>query len=317
MSVQSLGGVEVQQKLSGHISAKVLNATGEVVREIAEFKNLIVNAGLDHLMVVSQPLGALAEVCKVGTGPGAPAVGDTTLPGYVRATSFTLRSGAHQTAAAPYYYEMTTTYLFALGAINATLTCIGVHNSTSNSSIFAWSQIKDSSNNPTTLTVLSTEQLQVTYRFRVYAPSFTTSGSIVIGGDATHAFTMYAHNYGNSGFGLNTGSVVPVPAQITAQTWTAVTPPADILGAVTYTGASTLNMPMSYSSYVAGSFYRQMTGFMATTSNVPGSAIKGLALTAVNVTQGPRFFIQLSTFIPKTTSNTLTITYGYSLARYP
>lgn len=259
----------------------------------------------------------MAASCKVGTGAGSPSASDTVLPGFLATVGRSNGAGAFQVTTAPYYFEVTYTYLFNLGAINATLTCIGVHNSGAGSNIFAWSQIKDSSNVPTTLTVLATEQLQVTYKFRVYAPTFTTSGSILVAGDATHNFIMYAHSFGSGRFGNVNGSCIPVITVLDAYRWDSVTPPASITANPVYTNASAVQMSITNGSYTPGSFTRQITGFLSTSSNVTGNTIKGFVLRTAPSSYGPEYLIVLSTFIPKDNTKTLTITYSYSIARYP
>jgi hypothetical protein len=309
--------IGMTQQISGHISLSVLNAQGEVVKEIPEFRNLITDSGLNRLLApVGTGVQDMASFCKVGTGAGVPATTDTVLPGFLISTAVTEGSGAFQATTLPYYFEATYTYLFPLGAIAATLTCIGAHDTGGTSSVFAWSQIKDSGNNPTTITVLSSEQLSVTYKFRVYAPAFTTSGSILISGDASHDFTMYAYGFSTGGFGLSNGSVVPVPsAFMQATRWTTITDPVDIKGNPVYTGANTINMTLTNGSYTPGSFTRTMTGFMGTTSNVTGNSIMGIILRTAG--QGPNYLMKLVTPIPKDTTKTLSLTFSYSLARYP
>jgi hypothetical protein len=315
MTVANIG---MTQQVSGHIALQVLNASGDVVREIPEFRNLILNSGLDYLMATSASLQSMAANVKVGTGAGSPSASDTTLPGFLLGTAGTAYAGAFQTATAPYYYEATYTYLFALGAINATLTCIGAHSSSAGSSVFAWSQIKDSGNNPTTLTVLGTEQLSVTYKFRVYAPVFTTSGNITVAGDATHAFTMFAHNFGSSGFGNASGTAYVAVDQIVANSWTSFTDPANIFSSLSITGQSVANLSMTQGSYTNGSFTRTLTGFMSTSSNVTGNAIKGIALQfSGGSSLGPRYMMKLGTNIAKDSTKTLTLTFSQTIARYP
>lgn len=309
--------VSIEQRISGHITLQVLDSAGEVVRELPEFRNLIVNAGLDNLMGGADDIQSMASRVKVGTGTGTPAASDTTLPGFLLGQTVTGTAGAFQATTAPYYYETTLTYLFPLGAINATLTCLGVHNSATGSSIFAWSQIKDSGNNPTTLTVLSTEQLSVTYKFRVYAPVFTTTGSITVAGDGAHDFTMFAHNFSTGAFGNAAGSVQINPDFMEAQGWTTMVDPVDIKGSPSYTGLSTVSMAATKGTYTAGTFTRTLTGFMGTTTNVTGSNIKGIVLRSNSTPIGPSYTMKLTTPIPKTNTKTLSLTFQYTIARYP
>ena len=307
--------VPLQTQVSGHISVQVLNAQGQVVREVPEFRNLITNAGLDYLLGNTDNFMNMSFQCKVGTGAGTPAVGDTVLPGYLASAGRTSAVAAFQTTTPPYYFEGSYTYLFALGAVVGTLTCIGVSN-VSGSGVLAWSQVKDSGDSPTTITVLAGEQLSVTYKFRSYAPPATTVGSMDISGDAVHGYTLYAHSYGNGGFGLVNGSCKLTPDNIQAQSWTSVTLPATLFAIPTFVGNSAANFSMSFAAYTPGSYVRNMTGTLSTTVNVTGNDIEGLNLYGI-VGDGPKYLLVLDTPIPKDNTKTLSLTFQNSIARYP
>lgn len=316
MNPMSAPTANVTQQLSGHISAQVLNSSGEVVREVPEFRNLICNGGLDYLMSnIGSSLTTMAQYCKVGTGAGVPAAGDTALPGYLASAAMTASAGAFQVTTAPYYYEATYTYLYALGAVVGTLTCIGAYSASATSAIFAWSQIKDSGNNPTTLTVLAGEQLSVTYKFRLYAPTFSSSGSIAITGDASHPFTMWSCGFSTGNFGNAGGSAVPTPTLIQAMSWSSITPPADIKQYPALTSDFRSSMTVTNGAYTPGSFTRTITGFMGTTTNVTGNVIWGFQI--YTNTTGPSYIMALTTSIPKDSTKTLTVTFSYTIARYP
>lgn len=304
--------VNLSQKVQGIISAKVFNAAGEVVREVPEFCNLITDAGLDFLCSGPQGLSPLSAFVKVGTGGGAPANGDVTLPGFVASQARTAQIGVFQTASAPYYYEGTYTYLYALGAINATLTCIGA-GSSSGSGVLAWSQIKDMSNTPTTITVLSTEQLQVTYKFRLYAPAFTSDISMLIGGAATYDADLYAHSFG-AAWGTVGGNSSAFPANLSIVNYTTFTPPADILSLPAYTGKASVNSnTFTWATYTAGSFNRNVTATFNTTSfNAGGSK----ALEIAGGSDQPRYVINLNGTLAKDNTNTLSLTFNFAIARY-
>jgi hypothetical protein len=305
----------ITQQAAGYISAQVLNANGEVVRSIPEFKNLITDGGLDSLMGGAS-LADLSTYVKVGTGAGTPAPSDSTLSGGIARVASSARVGAFQTAAAPYYFEMTATYLFALGAVVATITCIGVGPNNDNTSVRAWSQLKDSSNMPTTLTILAGEQLSVTYKLRLYAPAFSSSSSVTIGGDASYTYTIYAAQFGAGKFGTtSTGVVQVMPGIIGALGYTSFTAPANIFGSAAFGAKVATNAVATLGSYTAGTFTRSFSSFWATTDN-PANGVKGFEIGGASSAY-PLYYVILSGQIPKNSGNTLSCTFTITIARYP
>lgn len=303
----------LEQKVQGIIEITKLDAVGNVIQHIPKFNNLLVNSGLDQLCSAAAGFGSFTY-CKVGTGAGTPAVSDTTLPGGVANQVKTNTVVTVQNTSAPYYKEYVQTFLFPLGAINATLSCVGLGTSNNNTEIKCWSQIKDSGNNPTTITVLATEQLQVSYTLRVYAPTFTSTPSIVIAGDATYSATMYAQQFNSGNFWVSSAIASPFASSMDVQNWTTVTPPANITTVATYTGLLSNTVSSALAAYTNGTYYRDVTYSLATTDGNLAGGIKGIT---VYGTGQPNYFINFNGAIPKNNTKTLSFNIRYSVARYP
>lgn len=177
-------GVQGRYELNVH----KVNAQGEIIssRKAAEFENLITDAGLDEIGL--DTTYAKINGAVVGTGTTTPANGDTGLAAYLAGTS-TLQAGwsrAFQSSVAPYYAYYRITYRFNTGVAAGNLTEVGIGGLQATigptSTLFSRALILDGSGNPTTLTILSDEILDVTYELRFYLPNG--------GSDVTGTFNM-------------------------------------------------------------------------------------------------------------------------------
>lgn len=142
------------------------------------FPNLITNAGLNRIGASS---GWLAT-CAVGTGSTVPDFTDTTLVSQVASTTSVQTSSRSAQSDQPYYGSITKTYRFAQGAAAGNLTEVGIGWSGSPLNLFSRALILDDEGNPTTITVLEDEFLDVSYEFRVYPPESDVMGQVNIGG---------------------------------------------------------------------------------------------------------------------------------------
>lgn len=142
------------------------------------FPNLITNAGLNRI-------GANADwlsTCAVGTGSTTPSVADTTLVNEIAITQTAQASSRGAQSEPPYYASWTRTYRFAQGAAAGNLTEVGIGWSGSPLNLFSRALILDDEGNPTTITVLEDEFLDVSYEFRIYPPESDVMGQVNIRG---------------------------------------------------------------------------------------------------------------------------------------
>ena len=153
-------------RMEGFYSFKVSNSKGEsrdlsgIIAE--DHKNLILDVGLNALGTTS-----VVSACKVGTGVTPVAVSQTDLATPLAITSTLQSSSTGRNSTAPYYTWGRRTFRFNQGAAAGNLTEVGVTYG-GGSSLFSRALIVDSEGNPTTLTILSDEWLDVTYELRVY-----------------------------------------------------------------------------------------------------------------------------------------------------
>jgi hypothetical protein len=182
----------MKHTLSGFYNLIVRDgATLEAKRESGWFPNLITDIGLNRI-----GSGGIATHGLVGSGSAAPSFTDSAMNSFVAAAAND-GSGADalngaQSTTAPYYGWHRRSYRFPMGVAAGNLSEVGVgwHNG-SGYSAFARTLIKDINGDPTTMTVLSDEVLDVVYELRLYPPATDSNFTFNIGG-VTHSVVRRA-----------------------------------------------------------------------------------------------------------------------------
>ncbi|GAB2899699.1 hypothetical protein ACCI51_18180 [Microbulbifer echini] len=146
------------------------------------FENLITDIGLNKLGTMSAD--DIVRNFYVGSGSATPAFTDTNMNSLVGASS-SIQSDSEgtQIEVAPYYVYLKKTVRFAVGAAAGNLSEVGVGwESDPSGSLFSRALIRDADGNPTSLTVLNDEYLDVTYELRIYPETSDVTGVVAIGG---------------------------------------------------------------------------------------------------------------------------------------
>ena len=177
----------LNSQVSGRFKFEVTKKNGEK-RVIADwFQNLITNSGLDLIGTISNYL----SFCRVGTGSGIPENADAYLDNQIAYTSYT-ESTSHGTfGTSPRYVWYKITKRFAEGIATGNLSEVGMSNTDGQDSgdvLFSRALILDGEGDPTTITVLANETLDVTYEFRRYIPESDTTGTVELRGN-NHNYT--------------------------------------------------------------------------------------------------------------------------------
>ena len=224
--------------------------------------NIITNQGLDQ---VATDISAL-RYCQIGTGNTAPAAADTELDNWLAGTA-TIQSGAGASSGAtsPYYGGIIRTYRFDAGVGTGNIQEVGVGWGTSGTTLFSRALIVDGMGNPTSITKLSDEILDVSYWHRVYCPTTDTVGTINISGvdyDYTirPAFAGSTRGGSGRGWGLNSSNII----YNATSNYASASGNASQSGVKAYTGS--LGTPLSEPT---GS--TSVSGFASTAAYVPGS----------------------------------------------
>lgn len=188
-------------------------------------KNLILDGGLNRLGT-----GGAFGTCRVGSGNSAPSFTQTTLDTPV-AASTSVQSQQSGTAVDNTYAWVRRTFRFPAGQAAGNLSEVGVG---WESGLFSRALIKDDLGDPTTITVLADEVLDVSYEIRAYPnlsdQEFTVNisgvdyeftvrpialnGDLTSGGWATAIYTLISagatqlHGNGLSAVSYNVGTTL-------------------------------------------------------------------------------------------------------------
>lgn len=272
------------------------------------FHNLVLNTGLDRMSVGSW----FVRVC-VGSGNSTPVVTQTQLDSFVASTTTVVGTeGKGIVTTSPMYYWARRTYRFNPPGTNENLSEIGLGWTSTN--LHNRALIKDNLGNPTTITWLSDEYLDVLVEERVYVQE-SISGSFNLLDKfnnvlSTHTYTGKPYlNTNNIGLG-NNGAITCQHINIYS---------GDM-------GATVTNLPsslLSTSDSTSNSYptARSNTGLfslnLSTAISAPHKSfnvpIVGLLTSAFNST-GYQF--QISPTITKTNAQTMQYSVTVSWGRY-
>lgn len=201
--------IKVGVGVDGFYSFKVTNSITNEERDLSDIiakdhKNMILDSGLDALGNSTD----MIQGCRVGTGSSPVEAGQTQLASLLGSTSTLQAFNSGSQGSEPYFTWIRYTYRFSPGQAAGNLTEIGVYSSLSGNPLFSRALIVDSANNPTVLTILSDEYLDVTYELRVYQKNTDSILSVTLYGDEYEviarpakitnpgsSYTTYRNNY--------------------------------------------------------------------------------------------------------------------------
>lgn len=152
------------------------------VRELTDwFPNIITNSGLDY---VATHYG-WCNYAFVGTDNTTPAATDLELGNRIAVSSQGSQNGTSTVlGVSPYYSERTVVRRFGEGVAAGNLSEVGLGwSSSALEPIFCRALILDGGGNPTTITVLSDEYLDVYYEIRYYPIITDVTGTVVFTGN--------------------------------------------------------------------------------------------------------------------------------------
>lgn len=280
------------------------------------FPNLITNQGLDRMATNVDYL----SYCQVGSGNTTPANSNIGLVNRIAGTAVTSAThGVNSTS--PYYPWYRKVYRFAAGVAAGNLSEVGIGWLATGNNLFSRALILDVNSNPTTITVLSDEYLDVTYELRFYPLETDVTGNITLAGNigGTYSYTLrralittiqrqnnqlnniYPPSMNNAGYNAaynydyniaysgSIGAINSIPSGT----------------AVTTSGYSTV------STYSAGTYSLDLTLSMGPTEGNVSGGIKSIKfLFGFNQHQ-----IEFGTAIPKTNQDSLSLVFRHVWAR--
>lgn len=301
--------IKVPMEVGGEFQLRRLNGvTREVVEETPWTHNLVLDIGLDRF---GAGLSHCTH-CRIGTGTAAPANSDTQLQSQSANTSNAISNSASNAGASTYASTTTTVWEFALGAVVGNMAEVGVGWSASTAStLFSRARINDAGGVPTTITVLVTEILQVSYRFTIYPQVTDVTGNVTISGNV-YAYTSRCYNAGNT-FQLNANGT------FFANLLGCVATNGAING-ITSSGASGTQLGLTsggLQTYTNGTYYRD---FLVTANISTGNLAGGIQSMNISLQGGSGAIAQIQIGyvpnIPKDGTNVLSMLFRFTWARH-
>lgn len=161
--------------------------THEIVRRTPRFKNIVLDSGIARMFV-----GSYLTRCCVGTGSSTPVATQTQLDNFLAST--TAGHGGidygRNIKTLPYYAWARFTYRFAAGTINNNISEVGL--GWANNALWNRALIKDAQGQPTTITVMADEYLDVICEVRNYLTAdFSGSFNLL----DKHGAVVSTHSY--------------------------------------------------------------------------------------------------------------------------
>lgn len=195
--------VQIETKVGALFKLVVHKGDGVPVRETDWFHNLVLDSGLDRMGV-----GNFIYKCCVGTGNSTPVASQTALDSFLASTdTITSTSYSKNTTTLPYYMSNTARWRFGEGVAAGNISEVGMGWDDQN----LWNRalIRDAQGNPTTITVLPDEFLDIIAEVRLYPSNGTTgsfnlldkSGAVV----STHTWTAVPYMSGGYNLGQKFG----------------------------------------------------------------------------------------------------------------
>lgn len=305
--------MQLHNKIAGRYKIeKVINAGSVLEYKIPVtgwFDNLITNKGLDFFGVQTTGLPGYLGTCMVGSSNTTPQVTDLALGSLLGSVNGHLSSTSSNSSSPDYYRRIVLTYRLVAGVGTGNISEVGVGLSSTSGDIFSRALILDGSGNPTTITKLSDEILDITYDFRVYPVLTDFTGGFTLSGNKGGAYTY-------TGRVADVGSIMQ---DISGYPYTllyggpGITAYNGSMGSITGSPAGTSSGGTStIPTYINGTYN---TNFTMTFSVSQGNLSGGIKSIKVAGTQ-MRWQFEFNNAIPKTASDTLSMTGNISWGRY-
>lgn len=271
---------------------------GSVRRDTGWFPNLITTLGLNQIGSAN-PI----DRCCIGTGTTTPSIADTGLATFAASTT-NPTPGFPQIGneGSPNYANYKQFgYRFNAGQLNGNYSEVGV--GWTNTSLWSRALILDGVGSPTTITVLSTEYLDVFYMIRTVPDLTEYTSSVTISG-VTYSVKRKPANVNNlSYWNFRNAAMRWAGSSVSVNIGLTYT---SVLGGVTSTPSSQAGSTASAStenSYVSNSFEKTGSVTWALTEGNTGSGIKSIVITGA----AQQYQYEFDTVLPKDSTKQLTL----------
>lgn len=182
-----------KQKVAMKDGIPLLDENGNQVllgeqEKVAEFENLITNNGLDLI-----GKKASCNYMIVSSDNTVPSITDTAINilGITQSAGTGDGNVNKNVTTAPYWVSYQCVKRFGAGVGTGNIAKIAISNNSTGTDLFSIALVKDINGNPTTITKLADEILDVSYQLRTYLDDSDTTSTITISGN-THTVTARA-----------------------------------------------------------------------------------------------------------------------------
>lgn len=186
---------DISYKVKSRYKLEKIGADG-VVKDSSEWSpNMILNRGLVALLGGSGTSNRVFMKPVCGSGNTPVSAFDINLASFISGSpdNAISVSSTRNTSVSPLYVKHTFVWRFPIGSVVGNVSEVGVAitGSTPDSStpLFSRALVVDSAGNPTSITILSDEQLQITYELYIYAPGDSSGSFDQIIDGVTQPFT--------------------------------------------------------------------------------------------------------------------------------
>lgn len=315
--------LNIKARLEGRFRLQTKDAkTGRLTQDTGWFKNLITDSGLDQIGNLSGVSGqsyypTVATDAFVGTGNTAPANTDTQMTSYLASVGGGTGKHPYATsyvAGPPAYWSAVASWDFPEGSATGNIAEVGagsIFDSSTNPptyTLFSHALVVDSNGNPTTITVLSTEVLTLSYELRCYIDTTDNTGTASISG-TSYNITWRAQS-------INIPPPIVNSLSNNQYGWRRLhCSDATALGSITSTptGGRSSRTYASLSSYISGSYQMSATWAMGINEINFANGISTMWFECSVL----KVQILFNNPIPKSSNYKMTITATVSWARYP
>ena len=306
-------------KVAGYFKIEATNAKTGAKRVLADwFPNLVTNGGLDRMATDHEYL----LWCQVGSGSTEPANTNTSLVSKIGATKAYTSRISSVNGASPYYRSNIKVFRFSPGQATGNISEVGV-GWLATDALFSRALVLDSYGNPTTITVLSDEYLDVTYEHRFYPHETDVTGSITFTGNigGTYDYTLrparigvyvgqQGTSYGETPVSMNNCGAGTAYTDVLNRAYDGS------LGIITSTPSGSYvditSAMIRNNTYTAGTYtITQNVAIPVAAGNLAGGGIKSLLFAWGNL----HYQIEFSSKIPKTNQDILSLIFSHTWAR--
>ena len=297
----------------------VVNEGTEREVDTGWFDNIVTDIGLDRLAQATA--AQVFNFSSIGTGTAAASASDTSLVAFVADSSNIVVDSQSNLGSPNYEGHMQVHYTYAQGAVVGNMAEVGLGWASGGGSLWSRARI-EYNGTPTTLTLISLDQLTVYYELTCTPVITDISGSVSIS-SVSHAYEGRLASSGQfmtalyntlSSSGVEWAQIVSSNGNPTSQVCNSYEA-SSALGAITTTPTGTTEQSGSSSvgSYTPGTFHRDSTLTLSPSQGNLSGGIGGLML--YYSADRMRFQYHFDVPIPKDNTKTLTLTARMSWGR--